>query len=104
MIRKAFKMKLKPGTAQEYKRRHDALWPEIKQLLKAKGIYDYTIFLDAETDSLFAVHKIHNLSGLPDKENEEILWKWWASLEDIMETNPDSSPVIFNLDQVFHFD
>ncbi|HUJ74747.1 MAG TPA: L-rhamnose mutarotase, partial [bacterium] len=55
MTRYAFKMKLKPGFAKEYKRRHDQIWPELSALLKESGVADYSIFLDEETNVLFAV-------------------------------------------------
>ncbi len=51
----AFKMKLKPGCKKEYIRRHNEIWPELKVLLSQSGIHDYTIFLDEETNTLFAV-------------------------------------------------
>ncbi len=51
----AFKMKLKPGMADEYKKRHDEIWPELIDLLRRNGVSDYTIFLDEETNTLFAV-------------------------------------------------
>lgn len=58
MQKVAFKMKLKPGFEQEYQKRHDEIWPELAQLLKDNGISDYTIFLDEETNTLFAVQKL----------------------------------------------
>jgi len=51
----AFTMQLKPGQAAEYERRHDAIWPELVELLKQAGISDYSIFLDETTGTLFAV-------------------------------------------------
>ena len=51
----AFKMQLKPGVVAEYRKRHDEIWPELSALLTESGIYDYSIFLDEETLSLFAV-------------------------------------------------
>ncbi len=55
MIRNAFVMKLKPGFEAEYKKRHDAIWPELSRELKRAGISDYSIFLDQRTLTLFAV-------------------------------------------------
>ena len=54
----AFRMQLKPGVTAEYKRRHDELWPELADALSRAGIYDYSIFLDEETMSLFAVLRL----------------------------------------------
>lgn len=99
----AFKMRLKPGFAEEYQKRHDAIWPELSQLLKANGISDYTIFLDEETNILFAVQQ-QSGSSSQDLGQTEIVQKWWAYMADIMETNPDHSPISIPLKKVFHLD
>lgn len=104
MQRHAFKMKLKPGFEEEYKKRHDEIWPELKQLLAKAGIRDYSIFLDKETHALFAFHKMDE--GYDDEEisDHPIMQKWWEHMKDIMETNPDHSPVTTPLKEVFHMD
>ena len=104
MKRAAFKMKLKPGYRDEYKKRHDAIWPELKKLLQNAGIRDYSIFLDEETNTLFAVQKIDGNAGSQDLGKTEIVQKWWAYMADIMETNPDNSPVSIPLPEVFYLD
>lgn len=97
-------MKLKPGAAAEYRRRHDDIWPELKSLLSGAGIYDYTIFLDEETDTLFAVQKASGDHGSQELGNSEIVQRWWAYMADIMETNPDNSPKSKALTEMFHLD
>ena len=99
----AFKMKLMPGFQEEYKRRHDALWPEIQALVKEQGIADYTIFLDEETNILFAVQQLGESSS-QDLGEYPIIKKWWAHMADIMETNADNSPVSTPLKMIFHLD
>jgi L-rhamnose mutarotase len=103
MEKVAFKMKLKPGFKEEYQKRHNKIWPELSALLKANGISDYTIFLDEETNILFAVQM---LSGQSSQElgETEIVKKWWAYMADIMDTNPDNSPQSTPLTKVFHLD
>ena len=100
----AFKMKLKPGFKEEYKRRHDLIWPELSALLKENNIYDYSIFLDEETDILFAVQKISGTSTSQDLSKNEIVKRWWVYMADIMDTNTDNSPVSKPLEMVFHLD
>jgi L-rhamnose mutarotase len=101
----AFKMKLKaPGCREEYIRRHNAIWPELKSLLSASGVRDYTIFFDEETLSLFAVQYQEGESSSQDLGANPIVRKWWNYMADIMETNPDSSPVSIPLERVFHMD
>jgi len=95
-------MKLKPGFAKEYKKRHDEIWPELKTLLKANGVSDYSIFLDEETNILFGVQQQDGNQSSQDLGSTEIVQKWWAHMADIMETNPDNSPVSAPLVEVFH--
>lgn len=104
MQRIAFKMHLLPGNQEEYRRRHDAIWPELKQLLKDAGICDYSIFLDSETDTLFAVQKVGSGSGSQHLGAAEIVQRWWAYMADIMVTHPDHSPVSTALPEVFYLE
>jgi len=99
----AFKMKLKPGFSEEYRKRHDEIWPELSALLKENGVSDYTIFLDEETHTLFAVQQ-QSGKGSQDLGQQEIVQRWWAYMADIMDANPDNSPVSIPLKNVFHMD
>ena len=101
-MRVAFKMKLHPGQEAEYKRRHDALWPELEDLLRRTGIRDYSIFLDEKTLDLFGVLSIEAPARLDDLPRHPVMQKWWAYMADIMETNPDQSPVSVPLQEVFY--
>ncbi|WP_205499787.1 L-rhamnose mutarotase [Rufibacter psychrotolerans] len=103
MPRFAFTMKLKPGQAAEYQKRHAALWPEVKQLLQEAGIREYAIFLDEASHTLFAVQKQQGASS-QDLGHSPIVQKWWAYMADIMETNPDNSPVSVPLKEVFYLE
>jgi L-rhamnose mutarotase len=104
MERVAFKMKLKAGFEEEYKKRHNKIWPELKEKLYRTGIYDYSIFLDKETLTLFGVQKLKDNNTVEELPSKEIMKKWWDYMKDIMETNPDDSPVTTVLDEVFHMD
>jgi L-rhamnose mutarotase len=103
-MRVAFKMKLNNGFEEEYKKRHDELWPELKTLLGKTGIKDYSIFLDEETNFLFAYLTIDDVSKLDDLPNEAIMRKWWNHMKDIMETNEDDSPKSIALKEVFYLE
>lgn len=104
MLRTAFKMKLKPGYAQEYKKRHDEIWPELVKVLEEAGVSDYSIYLDTETNILFAFQKLTDDNQAKEIPNNPVVKKWWAYMADIMDTNPDNSPVEVNLKEVFHMD
>lgn len=96
-----FKMKLYPGFKEEYRKRHGEIWPELVKLLKNEGIGNYSIFLDEETNTLFAYQEQSGESSSQDLGTTEIVKKWWKYMADIMETNPDNSPVSIPLEQVF---
>jgi L-rhamnose mutarotase len=104
MRRTAFKMHLKPGFAREYRDRHDKIWPELQKLLSDSGVFDYTIFLDEQTHTLFAVQKNRGDEDSQDLGKSEIVQRWWAYMADIMETNPDNSPKSSSLTEVFHLE
>ena len=102
MQRVAFKMKLFKGCEAEYKRRHDALWPELEVLLKQAGIKDYSIFLDEETNALFGYLTIRDITELDNLPKHPVMQKWWIYMKDIMETNSEHSPVHSGLKEVFY--
>jgi L-rhamnose mutarotase len=102
MQRLAFKMKLNTGQKQVYKKRHDELWPELKQLLKDNGVSEYSIFLDEETNTLFAFQKVSGKGGSQDLSENEIVKKWWDFMADVMEVNPDNSPVSIAMEELFY--
>ncbi len=104
MIRKAFIMRLKPNQQTEYIRRHSPIWPELQATLKEHGVQHYSIFLDRETDKLFAYAEIESEERWAAIANTEICRRWWASMKDLMATNDDNSPIAIPLDEVFHLD
>ena len=104
MKRFGFKMKLLPGYKEEYRKRHSEIWPELVKLLKSNGISNYSIFLDEETNTLFAYQEQSGESSSQDLGTTDIVKKWWKYMTDIMETNPDNSPVTEPLDQVFYME
>jgi L-rhamnose mutarotase len=100
----AFRMFLFPDQVTEYKRRHDAIWPELSALLQGAGVSDYSIYLDEEHHVLFATLRRrldHTMDALP---KHPLMKKWWAYMSDIMRGNPDGSPVVEPLPCMFHMD
>jgi L-rhamnose mutarotase len=102
MERYVFRMRLNAGMQDEYRRRHDAIWPELVALLGKAGVSDYSIHLDPETGLLIGVlirSPDHTMDALPD---HPVMQKWWAHMADIMETGPDNAPVAVPLTRLFH--
>lgn len=102
MQKYAFKMHLNPGMEAEYKRRHDAIWPELADLLKQAGISDYSIHLDPDTLILFGVLWRRDDHGMDDLPSHPVMQRWWAHMADIMRTNADRAPVAVPLVPMFH--
>lgn len=104
MIRKGFKMKLYPGMEAEYEKRHNELWPEMQDMIHDHGGKNYSIYLDKETLTLFGYIEIEDEELWAKGADTKINRKWWDFMADIMETNPDNSPVSVDLRPVFHLD
>ena len=97
----AFRMRLHPGQAAEYRRRHDDIWPELAQALRRSGVVDYRIFLDPETHYLFAVMTRRKSNDLDSMRGSDLMHRWWKMMGDIMATNADSSPQERALEPMF---
>lgn len=98
-------MYLKPGFEAEYEKRHAQLWPELKQQIAEAGVHNYSIFWDKDTNILFGYQEVAGDSNSQDAEAaDEITRKWWDFMADIMEVNPDNSPVTVPIKEVFHLD
>ena len=104
MNRKAFKMHLNQGQKEEYIKRHNEIWPELQHLLKDSGVSEYSIFLDEETNTLFAFQKVESDGGSQDLGKTEVVKKWWDFMADVMKVNPDNSPVSIELEEVFYLE
>jgi L-rhamnose mutarotase len=104
MIRKAFLMTLKPGNQAEYERRHKPIWAELEAVLKKHGVHNYSIFLNRQTDSLFAYVEIESETLWNQIAATDICQRWWEYMKELMVTNADNSPYALILDEVFHVD
>lgn len=105
MRRFGFKMRLLPGCEKEYERRHAAIWPELVEMIHKAGVSNYSIFWDRETNLLFAYQECSGEGSSQDTDSvDEITQRWWNMMADIMEVNPDNSPVTTPLVEVFHLD
>lgn len=97
-------MSVHPGQEAEYARRHSPIWPELEKVLKAHGVCSYSIFLDPATRQLFAYAEIEDEARWQAIASTDVCRRWWASMRELMPTNPDSSPVSAELKEVFHIE
>jgi L-rhamnose mutarotase len=104
MIRKAFVMSVNPDEHAEYARRHNPVWPEMEETLRAHGVHNYSIFLHPGTHQLFAYVEIEDEARWNAIAQTDVCQRWWVHMRDIMPSNPDNSPVTENVVEVFHMD
>ena len=104
MEKYAWKGKIVPGMQEEYRRRHDALWPEMAEVLKAAGIVNYSIWNTG--DELFGYYECeHGVEYAARVQRESpVVAKWDAYMQDIliMEKDPETGAQPL-LTQVFSF-
>lgn len=104
MIRKAFLMHVNPDQHDEYERRHRPVWPEMEDTLCAHGVHNYSIFLDPDTNMLFAYVEIEDEARWAAIAQTDVCRRWWQHMRDLMPSNPDNSPISTDLQEVFHLD
>lgn len=104
MIREAGIMKLREGAAEEYEKRHNEIWPELVESIKNHGAKNYSIYFNKETNELFSYLEIEDPKVWEQRAGSEITKKWWDYMADLMEVNPDNSPVFIPMKEVFHLD
>ena len=104
MERYAWKAKVLPGMLDEYQKRHDAIWPELKEVLKAAGIRNYTIW--SVGDDLFGYYECDNVAYAAKVQAESpVVDRWNEYMKDVMVMEMDpvtgAQPL---MKQVFLFD
>jgi L-rhamnose mutarotase len=95
----AFCLRLRGGMEDEYKRRHDELWPDMRTALLGEGILHYEIYLHGPTRMLFA-HQVRQAGRGPTAEGEAVIARWRAYMADILEMDGDY-PVREELERQF---
>src|SRR5262249_17757529 len=100
--RKAFVMSVNAGTEAEYERRHNPIWPELEQALRAHGVRSYSIFMHSETGQLFAYAEVENEIRWRMIAQTVVCRRWWKSMAELMPHRADGSPHAVDLKEVFH--
>ena len=104
MIRKAFRMSVHPGQEAEYARRHNPIWTELDDVLRQHGVTSYSIFLDPDTNDLFAYAEVESDERWAAIADTAVCRRWWRSMRDVMPSNQDDSPRARDLREVLHLD
>ena len=97
-------MRVNPGQEAEYERRHDGVWTELRETLIRHGVLTYSIYLDPHTNDLFGYVEVESESQWVAVAETEVCRRWWRFMREIMPANPDDSPVLRGLREVFHLE
>lgn len=103
LIRKGFVLSVYPGKEKEYARRHNPIWSELHDVLKAHGVAHYSIFLNRKRHLLFGYVEIESETRWEAIAQTGVCRRWWKYMSDIMPTNEDLSPVSEPLEEVFYY-
>ena len=95
-------MSVHRGCEAEYARRHGPIWAELEDVLRRHGVKSYSIFLDRETNDLFAYAEIESEDRWAAIAGTDVCRRWWRSMRDLMPSNADDSPESRPLREVFH--
>ena len=93
-------LKIRPGCHEEYKRRHDALWPELATAMRERDIhmviyhFEDSLFMHATAPSQFAWEE---LNALP------ITTRWDEYMAEVLQTQAGGKPIFYVLPAVFTF-
>jgi L-rhamnose mutarotase len=97
-------MSVHPGQQAEYRRRHNPIWRELEKTLVRHGVRTYSIYLDPDTNDLFAYAEIESEERWNAIASTDVCQRWWRHMGDIMPSNPDASPIVRDLSEVFHIE
>jgi L-rhamnose mutarotase len=97
-------MAIHDGQAAEYERRHRPIWEELEAVLLRHGVRSYSIFLDPQSNDLFAYVELDNEEQWAAIAGTEVCRRWWRYMREIMPSNPDDSPKSRELHEVFHIE
>jgi L-rhamnose mutarotase len=104
MIRRAFRMWVNEGQAGEYERRHNPIWSDLEATLLEHGVGTYSIFLDGQTNELFAYVEFESEERWAQVAQTDVCQRWWRHMREVMPSNADHSPVSRECREVFHME
>jgi len=97
-------MRVADGRAAEYEQRHNPIWPELEHVLRTHGVHTYSIFLDPDTNDLFAYVEIESEARWDAIARTDVCRRWWRYMSEIMPSNSDDSPVSQHCREVFRLE
>jgi L-rhamnose mutarotase len=82
--------RVRPGKAEEYRRRHAKVWPELETMMREMGIQTYAIYLWGEI--VFSHMAVEDYERMMSYEGDaELAARWEEAFADILEY-PNADP------------
>jgi L-rhamnose mutarotase len=104
MERLCILIELEHGAEEEYQRRHDELWPEMRDALKAAGYSNYSLFRRGTTVIGYAECVPDVARVLETMAASPVTPRWNASFQDIIKRLTDESGQPLRFAEVWHLD
>ena len=102
-MRYCFQLQIRPDRIDEYKERHQAVWPEMQDALRATGWRNYSLYLRADGLLIGYVEADDLAASQAAMDATEVNARWQASMAEYFDgtTPAEGFPL---LTEVFHLD
>lgn len=104
MERLCFTFTIKPGTENEYKRRHDEIWPELVEAIESSGFRNYSLFRRDLQVIAYAECEPDVESAFAELGNYEVNARWSEWFTDVIDSLTDEDGNVYRADEVWHLD
>jgi L-rhamnose mutarotase len=106
MERVCFLLKVKADQLEEYKRRHEAVWPDMLQALRETGWRNYSLFLRDDGLLVGYLETPDYARALEGMAGREVNERWQREMSGFFENlggrRPDEG--LLRLEEVFHLE
>lgn len=102
MERLCFTFEIRPGTEDEYKKRHDEIWPELVEAIKDAGFANYTLFRRGTTITAYAEVSPDVATAFARLGATDVSSRWATWFEDLIVQLTDENGNVFRADEVWH--
>ena len=106
MNRVGFVLKVKSDLVEEYKRRHEHVWPEMQEALRRNGWHNYSLFMRRD-GMLFGYFETPDSlqAALDGMDDEDVNQRWQEQMAPFFEgTGHHADQMMEELVEVFHLD
>jgi L-rhamnose mutarotase len=104
MERVCFTFEIRPGTEDEYKKRHDEIWPELVDAIKDAGFANYSLFRRGTTIVAYVECEPDAATAFAKLGPTEVNARWAKWFEDVIVSLTDENGQLYTLDEVWHLD